>query len=140
MTPRLGGKLVLVAIVAAIVPSVRGQVIPVQDLQFSTVSGRIRISIHRFREASALAVTQTGVALSLVAIKDGNWRLFRVRRWHERTPQQDVLMLPGFISNGERPNIESVGARILVTGDNRFAVCVGDVTWRKRVGGRAVED
>lgn len=89
-----------------------------------------------------LATTPGGDALSLVAKDTGDWELYRVSDWLSPKPKVERLVLHGYFSKkdsrrNEKP-LEQLSARIFVTSDGKYAVCVASAEWLKRVRGWAV--
>lgn len=82
-----------------------------------------------------LAVTPAGAVLSFIARNSGTWQLYRVRDWQQKTPTQEKLLLPGFFSNKDRKDLETLDAHVFVTADGKYAVCVASAEWVRRAGG-----
>ncbi|MGA2713660.1 MAG: hypothetical protein ABSG41_11195 [Bryobacteraceae bacterium] len=96
------------------------------------------------RVAFEMAITPEQDVLSVWESRDGNWHLTRVREWHTGHPVEQTLDVPGFefmILRGAQPvkslSVGALGARLFVTPDGRFAVCVVSAGWRR---GYAADD
>lgn len=89
-----------------------------------------------------MATTPGGEALLLVAKDTGDWEFYRVSAWLSPKPKVERLVLRGYFSKrdsrrDEKP-LEQLSARIFVTRDGKYAVCVASAEWLKRVRGWAV--
>jgi hypothetical protein len=108
------------------------QVVKVRDFSISTSRDRRRLF--------GSALTPSGQVLSFVAQESGEWALYRVSNWLGSAPSEEELLLPGFFSRQDRQDLETLTARVFVTKDGAYAICVGSAEWLKRVRGRAVGD
>jgi hypothetical protein len=71
-----------------------------------------------------MAVTPEQDVLSFIADKEGKWRLSRVRRWLDKEPQERTISVDG-LSLGDRNDWSGRwSAKLLVTPDGKFALCV----------------
>ena len=123
----------LVGVVAMLlaIGSVRADVVKVRAFDFGPRDRGILFS---------MAVTPAGDVLSFVASESGNWALYRIRNWSADKPPVDRLVLLDYASKADRKDLEYLNARVFVTGDGRYAICVGGGFWNKRnAGGRSVE-
>jgi hypothetical protein len=89
-----------------------------------------------------MATTPGGEVLLLVAKDTGDWEFYRVSGWLSPKPKIERLVLSGYFSKkdskrNEKP-LEQLSARIFVTRDGKYAVCVASAEWLKRVRGWAV--
>lgn len=76
----------------------------------------------------AMAVTPDQAVLSLVAKKDGKWRLTRIRNWLDKNPVEQTIEVPG-ISASAQPNdspapLVLVSVHLLATSDGNLAIAV----------------
>ena len=69
----------------------------------------------------AMAVTPSGDVLSLVAKKDGKWRLARIRDWLYKNASEETIDVPG-IGAADRPKFVSV--YLLTPAGGKFAVAI----------------
>lgn len=85
----------------------------------------------------AMAVTPDQDVLSLVAKGDGKWRLTRVRRWLEKTPEEQTIDVPGWNRADLVGAFPPLNVAMLVSADGHFAVAVTDSIWRRSDGQRS---
>jgi hypothetical protein len=121
------------ALVLCSAPAARSDVRKVNDFDLGSRDRKVLFD---------LATTPGGDALSLVAKDTGDWELYRVSDWLSSKPTVERLILHGYFSKkdsrrNEKP-LEQLSARIFVTSDGKYAVCVASAEWLKRVRGWAV--
>jgi hypothetical protein len=89
-----------------------------------------------------IAMTPTSDVLSFVANDTGDWELYRASNWLGETPSVRTVTLPGYFSKTDKKGgekaLENLSAKVFVTRDGSYAVCVGSAEWLKRVDGWAV--
>jgi hypothetical protein len=83
-------------------------------------------------------VTPSDGVFSFIAKDSGKWQLYRVRNWLDDKPLEDKLVLPGFFSKKDKPEMDHLYAQVFVSANGAYAVCVGGARWMKRVGGRGL--
>jgi hypothetical protein len=71
-----------------------------------------------------MALTPDQDVLSLVAKKDGKWRLTRIRHWEDKKPSDETIEIPGMAERDFANPSAPWTASLLVTFDGRFAVCI----------------
>jgi hypothetical protein len=125
-------RCVLIFAVAVFALPLQGGMVKVREFSLATQRG----SGAYF----GAAATPSGNVLTFIARDSGVWELHRVRSWLAGPPADDILPLPGYFSAKDKPDREGMGAQVLVTGDGRYAVCVGSAYWLKRDGGVPVGD
>jgi len=69
----------------------------------------------------AIAVTPDNEVLSLVAKKDGKWRLTRIRNWWDKHPTDETIDVPGIAPSGK---LQLLSASVLATADGNFAISI----------------
>jgi hypothetical protein len=106
------------------------QAVKVQDFDLNTARDR--------RVLFNTVATPSGDVLSFIAKDTGDWQLYRVSRWLSKSPIEEKLLLPGYFSKADKKDLEQLNARVYVTRDGAYAVCVGSAEWLKRVRGWAV--
>ena len=72
----------------------------------------------------AMAMSPEQDVLTLIASKDGKWRLSRVRGWLSQFPQEETLTIPGLAEIRPQAWSEPWETQLLVTADGKYAVCV----------------
>ena len=120
--------LLVVVLVALVLPSA-AEVVKVRDFNLSAPRDR--------NVLFDMALTPSGDVLSFIAKNTGEWQLYRVRNWLDSRPLEDKLFLAGFFSKKDRPDTDGPTARVFVTADGAYAVCIGSAEWTKWVRGRA---
>jgi len=87
------------------------------------------------RMVFAMAITPNQEVLSLIANKEGKWRLSRVRNWLDKEPHEDRTVVPGLVY-GDRKNWNSRWfPDLFVTPDGRFVICVASA-WKSQGRGQ----
>lgn len=92
----------------------------------------------------AFAVSPDQDVLSLVAKRDGKWRLTRIHGWLDKNPVDQSIDVPGWPISLKRPAadvaefLEMLNIDLFVTGDGRYAICVAGAYWARngQRGGR----
>src|SRR5580700_3005312 len=87
------------------------------------------------RVVFAMAIAPDQDVLSLVANKEGKWRLSRVKGWQETEPHEDVTTVPGLVYGEHSQWFSEWSPELLVTPDGRFAVCIGSAFRSQDRGG-----
>jgi hypothetical protein len=72
----------------------------------------------------AMALTPDQDVLSFIANPDGKWRLSRVRGWLDKEPREDSIVVPGLVLGDRRKWFSNWSAKLLVSQDGKFAVCI----------------
>jgi hypothetical protein len=121
------------ALVLCSAPGARSDVLKVNDVDLGPKDRNVLFD---------MATTPGGEALLLVAKDTGDWEFYRVSGWLSPKPKIERLVLGGYFSKkdskrNEKP-LEQLSARIFVTRDGKYAVCVASAEWLKRVRGWAV--
>ena len=104
--------------------------IVVTFLSHSLLAEVVHVRDYRTHEAKdrgvlfALALTPQQDVLTLVAKKDEKWRLTRIQRWLDRKPQEESIEVPGLATKDFAIPDGPWYAKVLLTPDGRFAVCI----------------
>jgi hypothetical protein len=71
-----------------------------------------------------MAVTPEQDVLSFIANPKGKWRLSRVRRWLDKEPEEQTIIVPGLALGDRKQWAGPWSAKLIVTPDGKFVVCV----------------
>ena len=110
--------------------SLSAEVVQVQQIRLGAKSNQAAKFSTRIDTGPRFAtvVSPAGNVLSLVAKDSGNWELYRVRSWLE-SPFQEKLVIPGFPSKKDKPDMSSLDAFVSVTSDGAYAICASSASW-----------
>jgi hypothetical protein len=123
---------------AALAPFAAAQISQVGTISIGPPEGSRTLSDrHGYFEQRVLASTRSGDLLVFFARPDGNWELSRVRGWARSDAAVRHLTLPGYFSIAQRQDLDWLEAKLFVTSDDRYAVCVASAEWMKNVHGDA---
>jgi hypothetical protein len=88
---------------------------------------------------SASVISPSGDLLSFVAKDTGAWELRRLRNW-AKSPVQDWLVLHGFFTRKDRPNLTYLRPFVYVTSNGLYAICAAAAMWRNRQPGHPMTE
>jgi len=118
--------------------SAHGDVRLLRRVSLGPAQHRSVFDFWRSIDRNAIALTPGGDVLVFSARRNGNWELYRARKWNTERASVERLTLDGFFATKDQRDLDELTIHLFVTKDGAYAVCVGDAWWLKRVHGNAV--
>jgi hypothetical protein len=130
--------LLLTVLLMFSIPSARGEVRLFRRVSLGPAERWSVSDFWRNFDRNVIALTPSGDVLMLSARRNGNWELYRARRWNTERASVEQLTLDGYFSTKDERDLDELTTHLFVTKDGAYAVCVGNAWWLKHIHGNAV--